>query len=254
MREPDTLDWVEELLPQDYFRKKMFGGFAYYHNEKLLLLIFESEGHTEYRGTHYDFEIWNGCMFPVEKEHQHSVLKQFSFLIQHPILPKWLYIPQNTEDFEFHVQSIMKELRKENPLFGTFPKTKGSKSKSKASSKKISEKFVPRPPQMFRNEAHEKTALKAKKISDMKNLGHTMEKVFLKAGIKNPQQMVKLGWKKVMEQLCKHNPKNNHSILAYAVIGALQDKIWNLISEEDKIEARLFMKSLRHQRASKKRR
>jgi len=104
---------------------------------------------------------------------------------------------------------------------------------------------VPQPPQMFRDHPEEKKLSKAKRISDLKNLGPVMESAFLAAGIKTPKQMIKMGWKSVMKKLCLHNPKNHHSILAYAVIGALKDEVWNRISDEDKRHAREFMKSLR---------
>lgn len=246
-KELANLSWVEELLPVDHLRKRMFGGFAYYVEEKLILVMFESEGNTVYRGQRYPFEIWNGCMFPVEKEMQNQVLQQFPVLVSHPVLAKWLYIPLETEDFEFHVQSILREIRRRNPLFGTVPKAKGKalSSKSKEKAKDQIGSFVPRKPQMFRDEDEDRTLETAKKISDLKNLGPESEKIFAKAGIKSAPQAIKMGWKNVMEKLCQSNPKNNHSMFAYAVIGALKNQVWHLIPEEDKKAARDFMKSLR---------
>lgn len=254
-KELESLNWVEDLLPQDHLRKKMFGGFAYYIDEKLCLLIFESTGNKTHHGEKYDYEIWNGCMFPADRENHDAILAKFPFLMPHPVLPKWLYIPQETEDFENLVEPVMKELRRKNPLFGTFPER--LKKKSKKTSKKTDEKpekYVPRPPAMFSDEPQDKRLETAKKISDLKNLGPESERAFYKAGIKTAPQAVKMGWKKVMKALCKSNPKNNHSIFAYAVIGALQNKIWNLISEEDKQEARAYMKQLREQQQPAKKR
>ncbi len=102
-----------------------------------------------------------------------------------------------------------------------------------------------RKPQMFKDELPEQVFQKARRIIDLKNLGPESEKTFLKAGVKTPAQLVKMGWKKAMIKLCKISPKNNHSLFAYAVIGALQNKMWNQISDADKLSAREFMKNLR---------
>lgn len=253
-KELQSLYWVEDLLPKSHVRKRMFGGFAYYIDEKLVLLMFESTGHKEYRGAQFDFEIWNGCMLPVEKENQEAVLSKHPFLMNHPILPKWLYIPADTEDFENRVELIMPELRRKNPLFGTIPKAKSGKTKSAKTKAipKISEKIDTSRPQMFSDEPAEVALIKARHITDLKNLGPETEKAFFKAGIKTPQQFIKLGWKKTMVRLCQVNPKNNHSLFAYAIIGALKNKMWNAISDDDKTEAREFMKSLREKSTPKK--
>jgi hypothetical protein len=146
-----TISWIEDLLPEGVLKKRMFGGFAFYLDEKLILVMFESEGNKSYRGVDYDFEIWNGCMFPVNKENQEGVMSRFPFLFNHPVLAKWLYIPSEQEEFEGQVEMILRELRRRNPLFGTIPKPK----KSKAAAKK--EKEAPlidtRRPRMFSEES-----------------------------------------------------------------------------------------------------
>jgi hypothetical protein len=249
------LDWFEDLLPEGFLKKRMFGGFAYYLDEKLVLLLFESTGNHQYRGQHYDFEIWNGCMFPVEKENQSEIVKRFPFLISHPILPKWLYLPFETENFDELAESLLRELRRRNPLMGTIPKPKSSKrapsgerrGKGKGSSRSLEDEEIidTRRPKMFSEDSAEEVLKKARKITDLKNLGPESEKVLNLAGISSAPQLIRLGWKKAMIQICESDPKHGHSIFAYAVIGALQNKMWNLISEEDKKAARELMKSLR---------
>lgn len=246
-KELSELYWVEDLLPEGSIRKRMFGGFSYYLDEKLLLVVFESTGSKVHRGTKYEFEIWNGCMFPAEKEFHPSILEQFPHLVNHPVLPKWLYLPMETEDFEAKVEGILKELRRRNPWFGSYPKGRSS-AKTTGKSKRAPEpidRIDTRRPRMFSDESPDEALAKAKKISDLKNLGAEMEKVFNQAGIKTAQQLEKLGWKKAMVQLCKANPKYNHSMVTYAVIGALQNKIWSGITEDEKREAREYMKELR---------
>ncbi|MBC7465980.1 MAG: TfoX/Sxy family DNA transformation protein [Bdellovibrio sp.] len=216
-KELENLYWIEDLLPKVHVRKKMFGGFAYYVDEKLVLLMFESFGHKTYRSETFNFEIWNGCMFPVEKENQVAVLEKHPHLVVHPILAKWLYLPTESEDFESHIENLLPEFRRKNPLFGTYPKRKsfsaGSKKATRVKKLKAEDlsKVDTRKPRMFSDEPAENVLLKARRITDLKNLGPETEKAFLKAGIKTPQQFIKLGWKKSMTALCKVNPKNNYA-------------------------------------------
>lgn len=253
-KELENLFWTEDLLPAEHLKKRMFGGFAYYLEEKLVLVAFESEGNKTYRGQKFDFELWYGCMFPAEKENHPAILDLFPFLFPHPILAKWLYLPAESEDFETNVQTVLRELRRRNPLFGSVPKSKtpkGMSRKDRKAKEGDEEILDTRTPRMFSDELGTKTLQKAKKISDLKNLGPESEKAFIKAGIKTAPQLIQMGWKKAMIHMCKADPRNNHSIFAYAVIGALENRLWNLISDEKKAEARALMKSLRDSKPKK---
>ncbi len=141
-KEPRELKWIEEELPHDEFlRKPMFGGFAYYFGPVLKLVMFEVEGDNRYRDHVYPFEVWNGCLFPAEREHHEALLKKYPFLINHPVLPKWLYLPLKTEDFESLVVQVLKDVLKPTGLWGTIPKAKKKKTAAKkTASKKAVEK------------------------------------------------------------------------------------------------------------------
>lgn len=236
-KEPGELKWVEELLPEDgYRRKSMFGGFAYYLGEKIVLLIFES-----------DDVRWNGLMFPVERGYQEKALAKFPDLAPHRILPKWLYLPLATEGFEELVPEIIREVLRPNSFWGSIPKPKGKKaktSKKKSDDDEVSTKIDTRRPRLFADEPAEGVLKKAKKISDLKNLGEVSEKQFAKVGITTAQQFIKLGWKKTMKKLIEYDPKHRHSLYAYALIGALTNTEFTRISEEEKAEARAFIKSI----------
>ena len=249
----ENLDWVEDLLPKFVLRKSMFGGFAYYVEQKMVLAIFEDEKTRTYKNKTAAFAIWNGCMFPVEKELHQEVLKQYPFLTNHPVLPKWLYLPAESENFESNVDEIIQQIRKRNNKFGVIPKAKNKTSKAKTaklvSSKKEKsskvEKIDTRRPRMFSEEPAQNVLSAATKISDLKNLGPVSETVFKKAGIKTAQQFIKMGWKKALVLLVKNNPKNAHSLFTYALIGALKNQEFSHISDADKIEAQVFTKQLR---------
>ena len=244
-----NLYWVEELLPKGYIRKPMFGGFAFYFESRLVLVLFESTGERSYNNKKYNFELWNGCLFPAEREHHPEILKKFTFLINHPVLPKWLYLPLDTEDFEAHALALLKEIRKLNLKFGVIPKQKKSKFKKIKHLK--TKRVKTHLPQMFSDEPKKERFNSAQKITDLKNLGPATEIEFTKAGIKTVQQFLKLGWKKTMIKISRSNPKNIHSIFAYAVIGALKNQDWHKISHIDKLAAREFMKNLREKKSKK---
>lgn len=126
-KELKNLYWVEDFLPKGSIKKPMFGGFGYYLEQKLILVLFEGEGQRSYKNKKFDFEIWNGCMFPVEPALQAGVKSQLDFLINHPVLPKWLYLPLETDDFEAKVEMTMRQLRRRDSSFGTVPKEKNQR-------------------------------------------------------------------------------------------------------------------------------
>ncbi|MGZ3771896.1 MAG: hypothetical protein ACXVCP_19140 [Bdellovibrio sp.] len=140
------LQWIENSLPESVLKKHMFGGYAYYLHEKLVLVMFEKGGGKSFDGKRYPFELWNGCMFPVEKEVQHKVLEVFPFLVPHPILPKWLYLPLNTEDFDEKIESLLRKVFSPVSLFGVVPKVK---RKSSAETKIMDSNIDTRRPRMF---------------------------------------------------------------------------------------------------------
>lgn len=244
----DELAWIEEMLPESYNRRAMFGGFAYYDGPYLKLVLFEGGS-----------DKWTGCLFPAEKEHHEKLLNQFSFLTNHSVLPKWLYLPLSDENFEDNAKKVLRDLTRPQNLWGTIPdsKKRAVKKATGKIKKNKSEKIEPvsaqdmRKPRMFRDETLTESLHKIKTLKDFKNFGTVTEKIFIQAKIKTPAQFMKLGWKKTFAKLCSINPKHNHSMFAYAIIGALENKEWNAISDELKIEAQSFAKELRDKAKSK---
>lgn len=246
----ENLDWIEDLLPKSIVRKAMFGGFAYYVEQKMVLAIFEDEKTRTYKNKTAKYAIWNGCMFPVEKHLHPEILEKYPFLTNHPVLPKWLYLAAESENFENNVEEIIVQIRKRNEKFGVIPK---SKNKTTTQVKKTKfEKIDTRKPRMFSDEPAHEVLNSASKISDLKNLGAVTEEAFKKAGIKTAQQFIKMGWKKALVLLVNQNPKSAHSLYAYALIGALKNQEFTRISDADKIEAQSFTKELRDKLKKKK--
>lgn len=244
-RDLTELKWIEELLPMDEInRKSMFGGFAYYFGGKIALVVFESEGDYVYKNKCFKFEIWNGCMFPVEREFHPQIRKAYPYLLNHPVLPKWFYLPAKSENFEEQVADIIKKVFRPNSNWGSIPEAKKPKQV-------VAVKYDPsldmRTPKMFADELPQKRLEVAKRISDLKNIGPVTEEAMNKAGIKSVQQFVKLGWRNAMKLLVAYDKKNLHTLFAYAIFGALNNQEWNGLSSPAKAEIKVFMQSLRDQ-------
>ena len=114
----NNLLWIEELLPDHIVSKNMHGGVGYYLEDKLILILVESSLTYEHKGITYPFQIWNGCLFPIEKMKQTKVWVSFQYLENHPASDKWLYLPADTEEFEDKVKEVLRAIKKGNPLFG----------------------------------------------------------------------------------------------------------------------------------------
>lgn len=245
-KKPKDLEWIEELLPSEVIRKPMFGGFAYYRGPVLILVMFESIGDRTYKGQRFKFDLWNGCMFPMEKIHHQEALKAFPFLINHPVLPKWLYLPQQSEDFEQKVEDILKQVLRPKSFWGVLPKEKSKGGKAKKKVKVKTDAIDTSRPRMFSDDESKSIDFSLlNNISDLKNFGPSTEIHFRKAGIKTPEQFSKLGWKRTLLKLGESNVKHLHTMFAYALIGALENKHWFKLSEDEKREAVAYTKSLR---------
>lgn len=243
-KEPQELKWIESLLPEGGFRRRsMFGGFSYSLDDKMILATFESRGSKSYQGKKYDFEIWNGCMFPVEREYHEKALGKCPFLVNHPILPKWLYLPTDTEGFEDLVSEVITQIIKPTSFWGSIPARKKPGGK-KTKEEKIDLKMDTRKPRMFSDEPADNVLEKAQKTSDLKNIGPTMEAELKAAGIKDAQTFIRLGWQASLKKVIAKNPKYRHAIAAYTFIGALTNTEWNRIPVDQKAEAQAFVKSL----------
>lgn len=114
----NRLYWIEEFLPNEVVSRPMHGGVGYYLDDKLVLILVESSLTYEHKGHTYPFQIWNGCVIPIEKIKQSAVWVRFQFLENHPANKDWLYLPADSEEIEEQIKLILKEIKKRNPLFG----------------------------------------------------------------------------------------------------------------------------------------
>jgi len=114
------LRWVIESLEEErsYLEKSMFGCLAVYLHGRLSLLLTSGE------------EPWNGLLIPTDHQFHDSIRRDYQNVFQHPVLKKWLYLPEASEDFESDAQEIVEAIRMNDPRFGVEPKEKIPKIKN----------------------------------------------------------------------------------------------------------------------------
>lgn len=105
-----------------FYTKRMFGGLAVYLHGKMMMVLSESPGEREYRGNKFDFDIWDGILYPTHYEYQESLQKDFPDLIQHPVLKKWLFLRRDLENFEELAYECSEKITRNDERFGIFPK------------------------------------------------------------------------------------------------------------------------------------
>jgi hypothetical protein len=76
-------------------------------------------------------EPWQGVLVCTFHEHQESLRKEFPSLLQHPVLKKWLYLPESTETFETDAQRLVRLVRARDPRLGISPSPRKKKKAKK---------------------------------------------------------------------------------------------------------------------------
>ena len=108
---------VEPLVDEpSYIEKAMFGCKGCYLHGRLVLVLAA-------RGK----EPWNGLLLPTERNHHQSLRRDHKSLVIHPVLKKWLYLPESTEDFEESALTLVESIFDNDPRIGVEPKAKSGK-------------------------------------------------------------------------------------------------------------------------------
>ena len=120
---PHPLHWVVEPLMEDpsYLEKSMFGCRACYLRGQLALVLASQ-----------DAPPWRGVLVPTEKTHHGSLVGEIPGLTVHPVLGKWLYLPEESEEFEESAQLLVDRISLGDPRIGVMPKPR-IRAKKKAS-------------------------------------------------------------------------------------------------------------------------
>ena len=118
---PHPLEWLAEPLLDEptFVLKSWFGGRTIMLNE-LHTLFLTTQG-----------EPWQGVLVCTFHEHQPSLLAEFPSLRQHPILKKWLYLPESAETFERDAKRLVQLVRARDPRLGIPPSAKKKRATKK---------------------------------------------------------------------------------------------------------------------------
>ena len=104
--------WLVESIMDEpsYLEKSMFGCLAIYVHGRMVLLLSEGD------------EPWNGLLIPTAHQFHDAIRAEFNDVVQHPVLKKWLYLPENTEEFETVAEGIVHAIHMDDQRFGVEPK------------------------------------------------------------------------------------------------------------------------------------
>ena len=111
--------WLWEPLEDDptFVLRPMFGGKAAYLDGRLVLYFTAKE------------EPWRGVLVGTERERQTSLIAEFPRLAPHPVLPKWLYLPESADGFERTAERLVALSRRRDPRIGILPPPKRGKKR-----------------------------------------------------------------------------------------------------------------------------
>lgn len=108
------LAWLAEPLAHEptFVLKSWFGG-------RTIML----------HGLHHLFlttqgEPWQGVLVCTFREHHASLCADFPALAPHPILGKWLYLPESADSFEVDARRLVQRVQSRDPRFGIPPSPK----------------------------------------------------------------------------------------------------------------------------------
>ena len=76
-------------------------------------------------------EPWQGVLVCTFHEHQASLRAEFPALTPHPVLKKWLYLPERAETFERDARRLVQLFKARDPRLGIPPSTKKKRSAKK---------------------------------------------------------------------------------------------------------------------------
>jgi hypothetical protein len=107
--------WLWEPLESDpgFVLASMFGTRVAYLDGKLML-CFAARGE----------EPWRGIMVCTEHAHRESLAASFPVLAPHPVLGKWLYLPEAADAFETVAGQLVELARRRDPRIGVAPGAK----------------------------------------------------------------------------------------------------------------------------------
>lgn len=108
------LVWVIEPLENEpsLLVRPMFGGKAVYLYGRFVLFLTAR------------IEPWRGVLVPTVREHHAALMAARASLAPHPVLGKWLYLPETGAGFEGDASWLVSRVRARDPRIGIEPGSK----------------------------------------------------------------------------------------------------------------------------------
>jgi hypothetical protein len=124
------LEWLTEGVQNEptFVFKSWFGGRSIMLRGKHQLFL-TTQG-----------EPWQGVLVCTFHEHQPSLLAEFPALKRHPVLGKWLYLPETAETFERDARQLVRLARAGDPRLGVAPSPRKSRVKKIKVGRKLGQK------------------------------------------------------------------------------------------------------------------
>ena len=116
------------LVPLEVTVKPMFGMFAIYVGEKIVLILRQRKDHQD----------TNGIWIATNQEHHKSLkndlpcLRSISTYSDGTVETEWQVVPIDTDDFESSVIKVCEFIKHNDPRIGRIPKPRKTKIKSKS--------------------------------------------------------------------------------------------------------------------------
>lgn len=115
------LQWLAEPLVNEptFVLKSWFGGRTIMlHGKHHLFLTCQGEP-------------WQGVLACTYREHHPSLHAEFPALLQHPVLGKWLYLPESCDTFERDAKRLVQLVKANDPRLGILPSPKKKRAAKK---------------------------------------------------------------------------------------------------------------------------
>lgn len=111
--------WLWEPLEDDatFVLRTMFGAKAVYLDGRNVLCFCAGE------------EPWRGLLVPTDRAHHAALQADFPALAPHPILGKWLYLPEDAPTFERDATALVQLARARDPRVGITPQPKKARTR-----------------------------------------------------------------------------------------------------------------------------
>lgn len=108
-----------------YLQRAMFGCLGVYLHGRLMLVLAASR------------EPWQGVLVPTAREHHPALLREEAELVPHPVLAKWLYLPDSSEVFDETAQRLVERVLADDSRIGVEP---GQRTRSPVAKRKLRER------------------------------------------------------------------------------------------------------------------